>query len=153
MSHISNNNTWRSYTLPKEDPKTMCITWHIPWVLLKSFFFLPKISKFCYIKKCRYLRYFPFRYLISNSYNFSWVSRDYLSKRDHNFDDVSKNDYPGPFSNTGFMKKNYDVLISVHDATNKIFSHDSNYNLNVVMWPKFGNSNISVREVITTSIL
>ena len=50
-------------------------------------------------------------------------------------------------------KKGYDAIISVHDVTNKILSRDSNYDENVVMWPKFGNSSISVREVIITSIL
>ena len=49
--------------------------------------------------------------------------------------------------------KIYDVKISVCDVTNKIWSCDSNYIANVVMWPKFGDSSISMREVITTSIL
>ena len=52
-----------------------------------------------------------------------------------------------------FGNKVYDVIISDHDVTNKIFSRDSNYIANEVMWPKFGNSGISVREVIITSIL
>ena len=49
--------------------------------------------------------------------------------------------------------KSHDFIISVHDVTNKILSRDSNYNLDVVMWSNFGNSSISVREVIITSIL
>ena len=52
-----------------------------------------------------------------------------------------------------FWNKGYDVIISVHDVTNKILSRDSNYIVDVVMWPKFGNSSISMREVITTTIL
>ena len=52
-----------------------------------------------------------------------------------------------------FWNKGYDVIISVHDVTNKILSRDSNYIIDVVMWPKFGNSSISIREVIITSIL
>ena len=60
---------------------------------------------------------------------------------------------PGLLKITVFWNKGYDVIISVHDVTNKILSRDSNYNVNVVMWPKFGNSSISVREVIITSIL
>ena len=52
-----------------------------------------------------------------------------------------------------FWNKGYDVIISVHDVTNKILSRDSNYIVDVVMWPKFGNSSISIREVIITSIL
>ena len=49
--------------------------------------------------------------------------------------------------------KGYEVIISVHDVTNNILLHDSNDIVNVVMWPKFGNPNISTREVIITSIL
>ena len=52
-----------------------------------------------------------------------------------------------------FWKKGYDVIISVYDVINKILSHDSNYIVDVFMWPKFGDCNISMREVITTSIL
>ena len=37
--------------------------------------------------------------------------------------------------------------ISAHDITNKILSSDSNYIVNVVVPPKFGNSNVSTREV------
>ena len=51
-----------------------------------------------------------------------------------------------------FWNKDYDVIISVHDVTNKILSPDSNYIVDVVMWPKFGNSSISLREVPITSI-
>ena len=47
----------------------------------------------------------------------------------------------------------YDVMISVHDVTNKILSRDSNYVVGVVKWPKFGNSSVSMRKVIITSIL
>ena len=60
---------------------------------------------------------------------------------------------PGLLKIKVFWNKGYDVIISVHDVTNKILSRDSNYNVNVVMWPKFGNSSISVREVIITSIV
>ena len=47
----------------------------------------------------------------------------------------------------------YDVKTSVHHINNKILSRDSKYTVDVVMWPKFGNFKISMREVITTSIL
>ena len=49
--------------------------------------------------------------------------------------------------------KGYDVRISANDVFNKIISPDSNYFVDMIMWPKFGNSTISVREVIITSIL
>ena len=44
----------------------------------------------------------------------------------------------------GFLKikailnKGYDFMNSINDITNKILSCDSNYIVNVVMWPKFG---------------
>ena len=44
--------------------------------------------------------------------------------------------------------------IPVHEVTRKIFAFYSNYILDVVNLPKqFGNSSISMREVIKTSIL
>ena len=45
--HISyNDETWHSYTLPKENPKTIWITCHTPWVLLTSAFFHQKSANF-----------------------------------------------------------------------------------------------------------
>ena len=44
-------------------------------------------------------------------------------------------------------------MTPVSDVTNKIFLHDSSYTVDVVMWPKFSNSSISMKEVIITSIL
>ena len=49
-----------------------------------------------------------------------------------------------------FWKYGYDVIISVHDVNNKILSRDSNYIIDVVIWPKFGNCGISMRKVIIT---
>ena len=60
---------------------------------------------------------------------------------------------PGLLKITVFWNKGYDVIISVDDVTNKILWHDSNYIVDVFMWPKFGNSNISMREVIITSMM
>ena len=54
---------------------------------------------------------------------------------------------------TVFLNKIYDVIIHVDDVTNKIFSRDSNFIVDAFMWPKFGNCSISMKEVITTSIL
>ena len=48
-----------------------------------------------------------------------------------------------------FWNKGYDIIVSAHDVTSKILSHD----WYVVMWPKFGNSNTSMREIIITSNL
>ena len=52
-----------------------------------------------------------------------------------------------------FWSKGYDVIISTNDLTNKILSRDSYYIVDAVMRPKFGESSISMREVIMTSIL
>ena len=41
-----NDETWHSYILPKEDPKTIWITWYAHWVLLPSAFFNRKLAKF-----------------------------------------------------------------------------------------------------------
>ena len=52
-----------------------------------------------------------------------------------------------------FWKKSYDVIICVDDVTNEILSRDLNYIVDLVMWPKFGNSSVSIREIIITWIL
>ena len=49
--------------------------------------------------------------------------------------------------------KVYDVIIYFYEATIDILWRGSNYITEGVMWPKFGNSRISMTEVITTSIL
>ena len=55
---------------------------------------------------------------------------------------------PGLLRISIFQNKSYDIIIFVHDVTNKILSRDSDYIADVVMWPKFGNSRISMREII-----
>ena len=52
-----------------------------------------------------------------------------------------------------FWNKIYDFIIPIHDVSNKIISRELNYIVHLFMWPKFGNCNISMRELITTSIL
>ena len=49
--------------------------------------------------------------------------------------------------------KGYDIIMPVHDVTKNILWRDSNHIVDVVMWPKFGKSSSSMREVIITSIL
>ena len=49
-----------------------------------------------------------------------------------------------------FWNKNYDIIISVHDVTNKVLSRYSNY---VVDDVQSLVSSISMREVIITSTL
>ena len=60
---------------------------------------------------------------------------------------------PGLLKLTVFWNKGYDIMIPANDVTNKNWSLDSNYTIDVFMWPKFGNSSISMRDVISTSIL
>ena len=66
---------------------------------------------------------------------------------------------PTKMATPGFLKikvlwkKDYDVIISENDVNNKILLRDSNYIVDLIIWPKFGNSSISMREVIITSSL
>ena len=60
---------------------------------------------------------------------------------------------PGLLKITVFWNKDYGVVTSVDDVTKKFLSRDSNYPVDVFMWPMFGDCTISMREVITTSIL
>ena len=48
------------------------------------------------------------------------------------------------------QNKGYDVIIPDYDVCNKILLSESNYFLDVFMWPKFVNSSISLKEVIKT---
>ena len=60
---------------------------------------------------------------------------------------------PGLLKIKVFWNKRYYVIYSVYDVTKKILSNESNYIVDVVMWPKFGNSSICITEVIITSII
>ena len=44
--------------------------------------------------------------------------------------------------------KGYDVIILVHNVTNKILLCDSIYTVDMVMWPEIGNFSIAMIEVI-----
>ena len=46
--------------------------------------------------------------------------------------------------------KSHDAKISVYDVNNKTLSRESNYILDVVIWPKFGNSSISMIEILSS---
>ena len=60
---------------------------------------------------------------------------------------------PGLLKVRVFWNNDYDAIITVHDLINKILSRNSNYIIDVVMGPKFGNCSISMRKVIITSTL
>ena len=51
-----------------------------------------------------------------------------------------------------FWNKCFDAIIFVNNIFSKIFSNDSSYAVDVAMSIKFGNSSISMREVVITSI-
>ena len=89
-----------------------------------------------------------FGYIISNYFNFSWVSKGCYKI----FMMSAKMATPDLFKIKVFWKKGYEVIISVHNLANKSLSRDSNYIGDVVISPKFGNSSTSMREVIITSI-
>ena len=57
---------------------------------------------------------------------------------------------PGLFKTEQFLNIGYDVIILDYDLSNKPLSRDSSYIVEVV---KLGNSSISIREIIVTSIL
>ena len=49
-----------------------------------------------------------------------------------------------------FWNKDYGVITFVYDVSNNILSRESNYIVDMVMWPKLGNYDISMREVMAT---
>ena len=112
---------------------------------------LPEINKFCYIKKYRY-RFHLDTYFLT-LLTFLESLKIFLINMVKILMMSAKMATPGLLKIKVFWNKGYYVIYSVYDVTNKILSHDSNYIMDVVMWPKFGNSSISMREVIITSIL
>ena len=60
---------------------------------------------------------------------------------------------PGLLKIKVFWNKDYGAITFVYDVINKNLSRDLNHIVGMVMWPKFGNSSTSMREVIITSIL
>ena len=113
--------------------------------------FSPDISKFCYIKKYRYRLHFD-AYVVILSIFFESLN-NFLINLFIILMMSTKMATPGLLKITVFWNKGFDVIISVDDVTNKILWLDSNYIVDVLMWPKFGNSSISMRQVNTTSIL
>ena len=105
--------------------------------------FSPEISKFCYIKKCMYRLHIDTKFLIILTFLESLKIA--LMKKVIILMMPAKVTTPDLLKTKVFWNKDYDV-------TNKILSRDSNYIVDVVIRPKFGNSNISIREVIIVSI-
>ena len=106
--------------------------------------FSPEIGKFCYIKKYRCRFHFGTKFLISFT-PFEFLKIVLISI-------VTILIMSGKMVTLGFLKikifwkRGYGVIISFHNITNKILLRD--LIVDVVMWPKFGNSCISKRKVI-----
>ena len=132
LSHISYiDETWHSNTLPKKEPKNIWIMWHTHWVFLTSV----GTSEFCYIKKYMYKLHFDKKFLILLTFLES-LKTVFIKKLQ--FWWCQQKRLPQTFLK--FWNEDYDV-------SNKILSRDSNYIVDVIMWPKFGNFSISMREV------
>ena len=139
------------YILPKEDPKNRQISWHTPWVLLILAFF-------------------------------HWKSVTFVISRNTDIDSILMHNLYFFFNFFGFLKvflinvvvilimsvkvttlgllkinifwnRGYSIINFAQDITHKILSRNSNHVVDVVMWRKFDNSSISIREVIITPIL
>ena len=93
--------------------------------------------------------YIAFWYIISNSFKFFESLKIFLINLVIILMMSAKMTTPGLLKITVFWNKGYDVIIPVDDVTNKILLRDSNYVIDVFMWPKFGSSSISMREVIS----
>ena len=113
--------------------------------------FSPEISKFFCIKKHRYRLDFDTQFLIFKSFLESLII--VLINIVAILMMSSKMASPGLLKLKIFWNKGYDVINPVHDVTTKFLSCYSNYIVDVVIWSKFGNCNISIKKVIITSIL
>ena len=71
-------------------PKTIWLTWHIPWVLLESAVLLQK-SAFFYIKKYMYRLHFDTTFLVLCTFLESLKT---VVKKSLDFDNAIKNDCP-----------------------------------------------------------
>lgn len=77
----------------------------------------------------------------------------FFSQHHCNFDDVDKIGWSGFLNTNAFWNKGDGTIINVHDVIRNILSRDSYYIVNVAIWPKIGNSSISITEVTMASIL
>ena len=93
--------------------------------------FLLEISKFGCIKKHIYRLHFDTKSLILLTFLESL--KIVLTKKVIILMMSAKMATPGLLKITGFRNKGYDVIIYVHDVTNKILSRDSNYIVDAVI--------------------
>ena len=113
--------------------------------------FSPEISKFCYIKKYTYRLHFDIKFLIILA--FLEPLRIFLIKKVTSLMMPAKMVTPGLLKITVFWNKGYDVIIYCLWRHQQKVTRNSNYIVDVFMWQKFGNSKVSVTEVIIISIL
>ena len=139
-----------SYTWPKEDPKNYINLVTHPLSFADVGTFSPGITKFCYIKKYRYRLHVDTWFLIL--FTFHESLRIVLINMVTILLISARMATPGLLKVKVFWNKDYDVIVSGHDVTNKILSLNSNYIVDVAI-VFFGNSSISMRRVIMTSIL
>ena len=88
--------------------------------------FLAEISKFCYIKKYRYIFHLDVYFLTLLTFIVLINMVKILMT-------LAKMATPGFLKTKIFKKKAYDGITFAHDVTNTILSRDSNYNVNAVM--------------------
>ena len=112
--------------------------------------FSREIRNFCYIKKYIYILNFDTEFLILlflfESLKVILINIVAIWKMSPKLATL------GLLKITVFWIKGDDVIIFVCDVTNKIFSGDSNYTLDVFKWHvfKFGICRISMRKIIIT---
>ena len=94
--------------------------------------------------------YIAFWYIISNSFNLFWSLKIVLINAITNLIMSAKMATLVVLNIKIFWNKGYDVTYNV---ANKILSRESNYFAYMVMWPKFVNSSVSMREVMIASFL
>ena len=104
--------------------------------------FSPEISNFCYIQKYKYGLHFNTQFLIPLTlfwvFLINMVAILMMSAKLATLELLL-------LKIKIFWKKSYGVIIYIHGVSNKVLSRDSNYIVGVVMWPKFVNSNISMK--------
>ena len=93
--------------------------------------FSSKISKFCYIKKCRYRLHFSTQFLILLTFLESL--KIFLINIVTIFMMSAKFATPDLLKIKIFQNKVHDVIIPDYDVTNKILSRESNYIVDIVM--------------------
>ena len=111
--------------------------------------FLPKISRFCYIKKSKYRFHLNILSLILLSFLESL--RIFTINMVTILMMPAKMATPVLLKIKIFWKKFITSQFRYMTSPTEFYHVISNYNVNVVMWPRVCSSSISVREVIITS--